>query len=55
MSWFRSEPMEYVSIILQEHIARDVIDQLGDIGAVQFVDVSCTGAVWFPPWMQKQQ
>ena len=31
--------MEYVSLIIAEHLAHDVIAKLGDIGTVQFVDV----------------
>jgi vacuolar-type H+-ATPase subunit I/STV1 len=37
--WFRSEPMEYISIIMNEDAARDCLADLGKIGAIQFTDV----------------
>lgn len=40
MAWFRSAEMEYVSIIVQDHVAHDTVQRLGDIGCFQFVDVS---------------
>ena len=38
--WFRSEPMEYISIIMNEDAAHDCLSDLGKIGAIQFTDVS---------------
>jgi hypothetical protein len=38
--WFRSEPMEYISIILNEDAAHDCLADLGKIGVIQFTDVS---------------
>ena len=38
--WFRSEPMEYISIIMNEDAAHDGLADLGKLGAIQFTDVS---------------
>lgn len=38
--WFRSEPMEYISIIMNEDAAHDCLSDLGRLGAIQFTDVS---------------
>lgn len=38
--WFRSEPMEYISIIMNEDAAHDCLSDLGNLGAIQFTDVS---------------
>ena len=38
--WFRSEPMEYISIIMNEDAAHDCLSDLGRMGAIQFTDVS---------------
>ena len=40
--WFRSEPMEYVSLIVNEDAARDCLSELGALGVLQFTDVSLT-------------
>lgn len=45
MSWFRSAEMAEISIIIQEHVARDCIERLGVLGGMQFVDVSGTDCV----------
>ncbi len=37
--WFRSEPMEYISIIMYEDAAHDCLSDLGKLGAIQFTDV----------------
>eukprot|EP00980_Cylindrotheca_fusiformis_P012579 scaffold3084_cov144-Cylindrotheca_fusiformis.AAC.27 len=37
--WFRSEPMEYISIIMNEDAAHDCLADLGKLGAIQFTDV----------------
>ena len=37
--WFRSEPMEYISIIMNEDAARDCLADLGNLGVIQFTDV----------------
>lgn len=37
--WFRSEPMEYISIILNEDAAHECLADLGKLEAVQFSDV----------------
>jgi V-type H+-transporting ATPase subunit a len=37
--WFRSEPMEYISIVLNEDAAHDCLAELGNLGAIQFTDV----------------
>jgi vacuolar-type H+-ATPase subunit I/STV1 len=38
--WFRSEPMEYISLIVNEDAAHDCLADLGNMGAIQFTDVS---------------
>ena len=38
--WFRSEPMEYVSLIVNEDAAHDCLIDLGKMSAIQFTDVS---------------
>jgi len=38
--WFRSEPMEYISMILNEDAAHDCLADLGKMGIMQFTDVS---------------
>ena len=44
--WFRSEPMEYISLILNEDAAHDCLADLGKMGILQFTDVSTScGAV----------
>jgi V-type H+-transporting ATPase subunit a len=42
--WFRSEPMEYISLIMNEDAAHDCLGDLGKLGVIQFTDVSliCT-------------
>lgn len=39
--WFRSEPMEYISLIVNEDAAHDCLADLGKLGVIQFTDVSC--------------
>lgn len=43
--WFRSEPMEYVSLIVNEDAAHDCLADLGKLGVIQFTDVSLLGYV----------
>eukprot|EP00531_Pseudo-nitzschia_arenysensis_P006057 CAMPEP_0116141410 /NCGR_PEP_ID=MMETSP0329-20121206/14369_1 /TAXON_ID=697910 /ORGANISM="Pseudo-nitzschia arenysensis, Strain B593" /LENGTH=852 /DNA_ID=CAMNT_0003636595 /DNA_START=64 /DNA_END=2622 /DNA_ORIENTATION=+ len=38
--WFRSEPMEYVSLILNEDAAHNCLADLGKMGIVQFTDLN---------------
>ncbi|VEU42702.1 unnamed protein product [Pseudo-nitzschia multistriata] len=38
--WFRSEPMEYVSLILNEDAAHDCLADLGKLGVLQFTDLN---------------
>jgi V-type H+-transporting ATPase subunit a len=38
--WFRSEPMEYISLIVNEDAAHDCLSELGNLGVIQFTDVS---------------
>jgi hypothetical protein len=38
--WFRSEPMEYISLIVNEDAAHDCLGDLGKMGVIQFTDVS---------------
>lgn len=38
--WFRSEPMDYVSLIVNEDAAHDCLSELGSLGVIQFTDVS---------------
>ena len=40
--WFRSEPMEYISLIVNEDAAHDCLADLGKLGVIQFTDVSRT-------------
>ena len=46
--WFRSEPMEYISLIVNEDAAHDCLADLGNLGVIQFTDVSC-GFLWSLP------
>lgn len=39
--WFRSEPMKYISLIVNEDAAHDCLADLGKMGVIQFTDVSC--------------
>jgi hypothetical protein len=39
--WFRSEPMEYISFIVNEDAAHECLADLGKMGVIQFTDVSC--------------
>jgi V-type H+-transporting ATPase subunit a len=43
--WFRSAPMEYISLIVNEDAAHDCLSELGNLGVIQFTDVSHFGAV----------
>lgn len=38
--WFRSEPMEFISLILNEDAAHDCLIDLGKMGVVQFTDLN---------------
>ena len=38
--WFRSEPMQYISLIINEDAAHNCLADLGKMGAIQFTDVS---------------
>lgn len=38
--WFRSEPMEYISIIVNEDAAHDCLSDLGKLGVIQFTDLN---------------
>ena len=40
--WFRSEPMEYISLIMNEDAAHDCLGDLGKLGVIQFTDVRFT-------------
>eukprot|EP00924_Labyrinthula_sp_SR-Ha-C_P009885 snap_masked-scaffold_21-processed-gene-2.23-mRNA-1 protein AED:0.01 eAED:0.01 QI:0/-1/0/1/-1/1/1/0/774 len=40
--FFRSAEMEYISIVLQEHIAHSVISTLGSFSCIQFTDLNPT-------------
>ena len=40
--WFRSEMMEYVSMIINEDVAHSCLADLGKLGVLQFTDVSLT-------------
>jgi V-type H+-transporting ATPase subunit a len=40
VKWFRSEFMEYISVIMNEDAAHDCLAELGKLGAIQFTDVS---------------
>ena len=39
-NYLRSAEMEYVSLMMQEHLAHDVIEKLGELGTVQFTDLN---------------
>ena len=43
--WFRSELMEYISIIVNEDAAHDCLADLGKLGVLQFTDVSFSNLV----------
>jgi V-type H+-transporting ATPase subunit a len=45
--WFRSEPMEYISLIVNEDAAHDCLADLGKLGVIQFTDVSSSGIFFF--------
>ena len=47
--WFRSEPMEYISIIMNEDAAHECLSTLGKFGAIQFTDVRVIDALWMNP------
>lgn len=36
----RSAPMKYFSVIIQEHLAHDCLEKLGELGVVQFTDMN---------------
>jgi len=38
--WFRSEPMEYVSLFINEDAAHDCLADLGKMGVLQFTDLN---------------
>lgn len=38
--WFRSEPMEYISLIVNEDAAHDCLADLGKLGILQFTDLN---------------
>lgn len=38
--WFRSEPMDYISIIMNEDASHDCLADLGKIGVIQFTDLN---------------
>lgn len=38
--WFRSEPMEYISLIINEDAAHDCLGDLGKLGVIQFTDLN---------------
>ena len=44
--WFRSEPMEYISIIMNEDAAHECLSTLGNFGAIQFTDVRSPSVMW---------
>lgn len=46
--WFRSEPMEYISLIVNEDAAHDCLADLGKMGVIQFTDVSQTSKAMCP-------
>mmetsp|Transcript_5610 Transcript_5610/g.7748 ORF Transcript_5610/g.7748 Transcript_5610/m.7748 type:complete len:874 (+) Transcript_5610:141-2762(+) len=39
-SWFRSEKMEYVQLIIQEDAAHTCVSELGRMGVIQFTDLN---------------
>lgn len=45
--WFRSEPMEYISLIVNEDAAHDCLGDLGKMGVIQFTDVSTLHEAYF--------
>lgn len=45
--WFRSEPMEYISIIINEDASHDCLADLGKLGVIQFTDVSSMNEILF--------
>jgi hypothetical protein len=45
--WFRSEPMEYISLIVNQDAAHGTLADLGRLGVVQFTDVSID-CRWYP-------
>ena len=45
--WFRSEPMEYISLIVNEDAAHSCLGDLGKMGVIQFTDVSPTTLISF--------
>lgn len=40
VKWLRSEEMEYISILFQEDIGRKLLDEIGNLSAIQFTDVN---------------
>jgi len=38
--WFRSEPMKYISLIVNEDAAHDCLADLGKLGVIQFTDLN---------------
>jgi len=38
--WFRSEPMDYISLIVNEDAAHDCLADLGKLGVIQFTDLN---------------
>ena len=38
--WFRSEPMKYISLIVNVDAAHNCLADLGKMGVIQFTDVS---------------
>ena len=40
VKWFRSEEMEYISLIVNQDAAHDCLADLGRLGVIQFTDVS---------------
>ncbi len=41
---FRSEPMQLVQLFMSLEAARDTVDELGEIGLIQFKDVRLASA-----------
>jgi V-type H+-transporting ATPase subunit a len=48
--WFRSEPMEYISLIVNEDAAHDCLADLGKLGVIQFTDVSSSIISYLGPF-----
>jgi len=46
--WFRSEPMEYISLIVNEDAAHGCLADLGSLGVIQFTDVSTNEHIMCP-------